>query len=205
MFDVSGAGAKRLRRENIGSGIIVEPRIMSRIVTSDENQDPRGIVSTQTGIIDPAEAKPLILAGNAYFTLRSKVTGVRYTYRVYMSKKARARGELIYYVNMLYGRDNNSDYKYIGGIYSDAGFKHDARNSTLTKEAPSVIAFDWFWRRVIKDKNEKACELIEVWHAGRCMRCGKLLTDPISISAGMGPDCRNSMIYVSLNEKMFNL
>jgi hypothetical protein len=30
----------------------------------------------------------------------------------------------------------------------------------------------------------------ELADAGRCRRCGRLLTDPASIAVGLGPDCR---------------
>jgi hypothetical protein len=30
---------------------------------------------------------------------------------------------------------------------------------------------------------------VEVWHEGHCMRCGRALTVPESISTGLGPVC----------------
>jgi hypothetical protein len=31
--------------------------------------------------------------------------------------------------------------------------------------------------------------LTEIWHEGRCGRCGRKLTVPDSIAIGIGPDC----------------
>jgi hypothetical protein len=45
-----------------------------------------------------------------------------------------------------------------------------------------------YWRA--RDRAEVA-ERIEadLVRAGRCRRCGRLLTDPVSIERGVGPDC----------------
>ena len=32
-------------------------------------------------------------------------------------------------------------------------------------------------------------DYIELWHEGRCGKCGRVLTVPTSISTGFGPDC----------------
>jgi hypothetical protein len=34
--------------------------------------------------------------------------------------------------------------------------------------------------------------LIEIWHQGRCGKCGKVLTVPKSIESGFGPECSKS-------------
>lgn len=135
-----------------------------------------------------ANPEAFVLGGNAYFTLRSKVTGARYTYRVYQGKKAKLRGVEVYYVELMRGRDNNNDYAYFGWI-KDNLFMHDKQRGRVTAEANSVVAFDWFWRYVILARSEKARAIIEVWHAGRCARCGRRLTVPESLTSGYGPEC----------------
>jgi hypothetical protein len=49
-------------------------------------------------------------------------------------------------------------------------------------DAMVTIAFGWAWRHPDSDK-------LEVWHEGRCGRCGRRLTVPESIESGLGPEC----------------
>src|SRR6266567_7186430 len=51
-----------------------------------------------------------ILAGNAYFTVRSKKTGTRFTFRVAIPKWARKEDKDVYYVSLLSGPDNEHNY-----------------------------------------------------------------------------------------------
>lgn len=125
-------------------------------------------------------AKAFILSGNAYFTLRSLETDVRYTFRVKRSKERN-----IYWVSTLYGPDNTSNYSYVGMIGGDGTFLLTGK-SRFNEESPQCKAFKWTWgwlnEGVIKDT-------LEVWHEGRCGVCGRKLTDPKSIAAGIGPEC----------------
>lgn len=134
----------------------------------------------------------LILAGNAYFTLESKITGTRFTYRVYEGKKAKSRGVSIHYVNLLYGRDNENDYTYIGYI-KDGQFFHGGRNSRVNEDAPSVRGFGWYWQQVKRD-NKAALEKVELWGSNRCCRCGRRLTVPSSVALSLGPECVRHVI-----------
>ena len=134
--------------------------------------------------------KELLLSGDIYVTLRSKASGVRYTYRIYWGKKKRAEGIEVYYVEVMCGRDNRSGYRYFGWI-KDNIFHFDTRNARVTKEANSVIAFEWFWRYVVLAESEKARKIMELWISGKCENCGKKLTVPESIRKGVGPECES--------------
>jgi hypothetical protein len=116
------------------------------------------------------------LAGNSTITLQGRTA--RYTYRIKVNKKAGARAT--HYVSVLRGADNESDYKFIGGITSEGFYASD--KSDLTVDSPCVRAFGWWWAHI--DSSE-----VEVYHAGRCGRCGRLLTTPDSIRTGLGPVC----------------
>jgi hypothetical protein len=121
------------------------------------------------------------LAGNAVFTLQSKKTGARFTYRV----RAAETGPM-HFVQVLTGPDNTQDYRYLGflrrGVYFHGGLK-----AKIAKEAPSAKAFDWFWRHMAA--NAQAPDSVDVHHEGRCGRCGRPLTVPESIQSGFGPEC----------------
>lgn len=119
-----------------------------------------------------------IFAGNAIFTIRSKKTGTRFTYKV-----SKAKDSDIWFVGLLSGPDNNADYKYIGIITSDKKFIRTKR-SKVGYEAPSFKGFNWFFNH-LHNYQEQA----EVYHEGRCGRCGRRLTVPESIESGFGPEC----------------
>jgi hypothetical protein len=116
-----------------------------------------------------------LLAGNAIFTVRSKRTGTRFTYRI---KRSKTKG--LYLVSVLRGPDNEKDFTFFGSIVN--GTFHQSRKSRLYSDAPSSVAFRWFWGHVDSDQ-------IEIHHAGKCGRCGRKLTTPESIEKGLGPYC----------------
>lgn len=131
-------------------------------------------------IADAADAKAFILGGRARFTLVSKASGKRYTYRV-----AKAKDGDLFFANLLVGQNNEQDYEYIG-------FTKDGAELIAGKKGnPSHTAFkalDWAFRQFTAGNMP---EQLECWHEGRCARCGRALTDPTSIELGFGPECIN--------------
>lgn len=123
------------------------------------------------------------LAGNARITLVSMKSGHRYTYRVKASKDG-----AVHFVSVLTGSDNEASYSY-AGIIKNRSFKRTAK-SRIAADAPSMIAFMWAWERL--EAGVMPTQL-EVWHEGRCGRCGRALTVPESIERGIGPDCAQIM------------
>jgi len=139
---------------------------------------------------DAAAALQFMRAGKATVTLVSLKSGNRFTYKLSESED----GQTIF-VGLLNGPDNNDDYKYIGRITRDifwAGRKNP-RPGDIARNAPSVVAFDWAWRRLVRDVLPS--EQLEIWHEGSCGRCGRKLTVPESIARGFGPECATK-IYV---------
>ena len=128
-----------------------------------------------------------LLAGNATFTIVSKKTGMRFTYKV---KAPRKDGkflvdEPIRFVMVLCGPDNTADFQYFG-LMRNGVFEHAQRKTRITVEAPSSLAFRWFAERVESDT-------LEFYHSGHCGRCGRLLSTPSSVSSGYGPECSSRM------------
>lgn len=124
------------------------------------------------------------LAGNATFTLRSVKTGTRFTYKV--SKCDDPEATDLYFVSVLRGQDNESDFTYLGtirlGVYSHG------KKSKIGEDAPSARGFAYAWPHLVKDRVD-AKGSFEVFHEGRCGRCGRKLTVPESIESGFGPEC----------------
>ena len=130
-------------------------------------------------------AKAYILAGNARVTLVSSKTGARFTYRVRLGKDDGAP----HFVSLLNGSDNESDYCFLGTVFTGTNYVH-GRKSRIGREAPSAKAFAWAWTYLAKGELPPGCE---VCHEGTCGRCGRSLTVPESVAAGIGPECANKM------------
>ena len=139
------------------------------------------------------DIRNFLLAGKAIFTIVSKKTSVRFTYKV----KKHSEKDL-WFVSVLTGSDNNSSYSYLGTIFSRnvSGVTTNYREfrstfkSRITVDAPSYKAFRWFFDHI---ENDKSLDAVEVHHEGRCGRCGRRLTVPESIESGFGPECMSIM------------
>jgi hypothetical protein len=133
-----------------------------------------------------ANPASFILAGNATFTLRSVKTGTRFTYRV-RHNEASGKFPESWFVKYLNGPDNENAYSYMGmirkGVFT---LTQKSKLAGLTVDTPVVKAFDWSFSRIVKGLDTPN---LEVWHAGKCGRCGRKLTVPESIEMGIGPEC----------------
>jgi hypothetical protein len=134
------------------------------------------------------DIRNFLLAGKAIFTVVSKKSGVRFTYKV---KKHDEKD--LWFVSVLTGPDNTSSYSYLGTVFTQTGqfgpsrvFRSTAK-SRIAVDAPSNKAFSWLFRMV--DEGKSVEEFAEVHHEGRCGRCGRRLTVPESIESGFGPEC----------------
>jgi len=139
-----------------------------------------------TRIVDKGLAREFIMGGNAVFTLVSKKTGSRFTFRVRRSRKA---ADPLHHVEVLTG---HSTYSYIGTLLPEQRFSR-GRRSELPDFDGRVLAFGWFWKTLHEPRSERQLaipEMVEMWHVGRCGRCARPLTDPESIQSGFGPECR---------------
>lgn len=131
--------------------------------------------------------------GDAVFTLTSKRTGAAYTYHVQIGQGGEPGAPSMltppFFVRLLTGPDNTSDFTYIGLIQRKSGpgcmeFR-TTKASKLPVTATPVAAFAYSWRN--RMRLDKAG--VEFRHAGRCAKCGRPLTTPESIDRGFGPEC----------------
>jgi len=139
------------------------------------------------------------LAGNARLTLVSDRTGARQTFKVSQCKNRETGArEPLWFVSVLTGADNESDYTYLGTIRDGTGghrYSH-GRKSPIAETATSATVFAWFWRDLASRSAQGELFLhaaLQVWHEGRCGRCGRALTVPSSIAQGFGPECIGKM------------
>jgi hypothetical protein len=127
--------------------------------------------------------KNYIIGGKATFTVVSPKTSGRYTFRVTTRKEPACP----FFVKVRGHGENN--WNYIGIIpRNGAGeFKTTAR-STLPADAPEVKAIAWVWRNA-----DNLDGKVEFLPSGKCCRCGRQLTTPESIAAGIGPECAGKL------------
>lgn len=126
------------------------------------------------------EIEKFILAGNATFTITSRRTGTRFTFKV-----RKPSDEAPHFVSLMNGPDNENSYCFMGTIFNGRDYRM-GRKSRITAEAPSAKAFAWLWA----NRNDPTLtDKIEFRHAGKCCCCGRLLTEPESIDRGIGPIC----------------
>ena len=122
-------------------------------------------------------ALDFIFGGNSIFTCRNTKTGNRFTFKVTKHKK-----EEVYFVKVL---TNPDVYEFIGSVRKESKYKH-SRKSRISGESQSTRVFDFLINRL---RTNTLPEFVEIWHEGRCGRCGRSLTVPNSIETGFGPEC----------------
>lgn len=132
-------------------------------------------------IPDADTALRFITAGNATFTIRSRKTGTRFTYKVRATED-----KAMLFVSLLSGPDNETAYQYFGNIRTRNRSYWHGKKAKISEAAPAAKAFAWTWHALVTGKKPDS---LEIWHEGRCGRCGRKLTVPESIATGFGPEC----------------
>lgn len=137
----------------------------------------------QSARITQENFSKFLTAGNALFTVRNAKSGSRFTFKVTKPKGT----EGVHFVKVLTGSDNENDYSHLGTIFGSTSYRH-GKKSPLKADAPSAIAFDWLFTNAVA-KARALPPSVEIFHEGRCARCGRLLTVPESVTTGYGPEC----------------
>ena len=114
------------------------------------------------------------------FTIKSKKTLKEYTYKINRT----------FYKNKWYSHIfvelQYLDFLYLGS-YSNGNI---IRKGEVIK-LPSAIAIAYVLNCIEKNQLQYINERTEFYHLGKCVKCGKTLTDSKSIEAGLGPYCRS--------------
>ncbi len=126
----------------------------------------------------PVATLPQQWLANGIYTIRFSC-GTHKTIRVHTQQLGPMAGRRL--LSLLIGPDNSTDYETFAeltpyGVFVWKRFKN-ARQAAYA-ELLMLLA-----------KGEKI-EDHELMVSKRCMRCNRLLTDDVSITAGLGPECR---------------
>jgi len=128
-----------------------------------------------------------LTAGKAIFTVDNG-KGEHYTYKVSQSKDGR-----VYFVSMLTGPDNSSSYTYLGLLNLENGRIRLTAKSGFGADSKPVKVVQWAVGMVWYSDEAELPPGYSIRHAGRCGRCGRLLTVPASIKCGFGPVCAEEL------------
>lgn len=132
--------------------------------------------------------KRFVLAGKAIFTLQGKDS--RYTFRVNRAEPKPGYTNHAYFVSLLTGPDNLSDYTYVGLLMEHSGEVRITRSSKYRPDSQPVRAFNWAMSRIWRGL---PIDPAVFYHIGRCARCGRALTVPSSVESGLGPECAGKL------------
>ncbi len=129
--------------------------------------------------------RKFLTAGHAIFTV-SNPAGQHFTYKVAPPRQQRNPQQPVYFVNVLTGPDNQSDYSPLG-LINHRGEVFHTKTSKIGEDALSFKVAKWALELIWKYSDLPAGYKIQ--HEGRCGKCGRPLTDPVSIETGLGPIC----------------
>jgi Family of unknown function (DUF6011) len=118
--------------------------------------------------------------GKAIFTV-SNPKGEYYTFKILHPKKKP------FFVSLLNGPDNTSNYVYLG-IYNPQNFQiYLTEKSKFNTESTPVKVVRWAIKQI--SLNKQMPYGYKIQHENKCCRCGRKLTTPESIENGIGPEC----------------
>jgi hypothetical protein len=157
-------------------------------------------------ITDARAALAYMFGGKATVTLRSLSSGTRYTFKLVApraEKEALKAGKCDHFnVSFLFGQDNVNDYRYLGQVRGNKfSLTPASRNAGYNEQTPAYIAFQYAFSKLVADI-PPADAKFEVWHEGKCGRCGRKLTVPESISTGFGPECVTMVSAATVSSAM---
>ena len=130
----------------------------------------------KSGLLQNDSALNFILAGNATVTFLNTQSKNRFTFKV-----SKPKDSDVHFVSVLTGPDT---YTFLGSIFNN-NFK-SSKKSTIQESAQSFQVFKFVFDRL---KTKNLPDVIEIYHEGKCGRCGRALTVPESIVSGFGPEC----------------
>lgn len=161
-------------------------------MSTARNEEERQMSNQNRARLSPSEALTYIRGGRGACTLVGKDKHYAYSFSTPPDDApAKITAEKPIFI-----RTTTGDSTYLGFFNQRwdliAGRKGDATH-------PAFKALDWYVHKAI-EKPEVAAQ-VEFWHEGSCCICGRPLTNPASIAAGIGPDCAGKTRHAHYNPK----
>lgn len=150
----------------------------------EADEDQRREVDAVRGV-----GREFITAGKAIFTVDNG-RGKHHTFRV-THKPGSAEWAPAWFVSLLTWPDNTSDYTYLGLLDAETGAVRLTAKSKYRDDTEAVRVIRWALRLLWTGADLPVGYSIH--HAGRCGRCGRMLTTPESVERGIGPECATKL------------
>lgn len=138
--------------------------------------------------IEQSTALEVLLAGNSEFILHSTKTNEDFRFKLCKQKKKDNANEFIYFVNYWL----NGEYVYAGLLWfteSEAKFS-TGKNGKMPANSKEIKSLLFVINKLF---NQETVQFLEIYHTGRCSKCGKKLTDLDSMLTGLGPTCSKNL------------
>lgn len=157
---------------------------------ASNNQNPYRHMGIEPAhnLTDPQHILKLMFAGKSVLTFKSMKTGKHYTFKIRKSPKS-FNDDRIFFVSVLRGAENTSDYSYVGMMNRDTKCLIHTRKSRYTTDSTVWKAFEYVFNNLCKGHVSS----VEIYHECSCAKCGRPLTTPTSIKLGIGPKCLSSI------------
>lgn len=117
----------------------------------------------------------------APFTIRSKRSGKDYTFKI---SQAMFKNRNYVHVKV---ETEYLNFRYMGYFING----NVVRGYNQIVDTPASQAVSWFLRQLFNNNFKLLNDSVDIFHLGKCLKCGKTLTDASSIEVGFGPVCRN--------------
>lgn len=138
------------------------------------------------GKIEQDKALQFILAGKCEFVLHSTKTGEDFKFAMTKQQTKEDENKYIYFLNTMHGYEKT----YAGVVWFDdkaQEFKFSqGKKGQIDNKNLSIRSLIFVLNKLLK---EETVQYLDVFHVGRCGKCGKKLTTPESILTGLGPTC----------------
>lgn len=131
-------------------------------------------------ILTKDESLNFIMGGRAVFTTVNIQTDNRFTFKVNKGDR-----NDIYFISVL---TQPNMFEFIGSFYPNTLVRISPK-SRISEQSTSYKVFNYILDHLRKGDLPNQ---IEIWHEGKCAKCGRSLTDPESIKLGWGPYCRKN-------------
>lgn len=112
------------------------------------------------------------------FTIKSKKTGKDFTYSI---SRSEFKGKWYTHVKV---ETEYMKFRRLGSYFNGR-----ITNKRQLVNSPAAQAIAFVLKAVEAERFDFLDEVMETFHLGACIRCGKTLTDANSIERGLGPTC----------------
>jgi len=137
----------------------------------------------------PSLTKDFVFAGRAAFSV-SNPKDEHYTFKVRGKDSVwQGRKQRTYFLSVK-ASGGRFPYRYIGIVNADGTIKTTGKSDFLPDTKEYKVAA-WALQAVIRGK--LIPDGYQIRHLGKCGRCARTLSDPVSIDRGIGPECWSIM------------